>query len=367
MSNSFLFGNLAGTTLAAPISSTATTISVAAGTGALFPQPAAGQYFALRLISASNSTYTEIVYVTAISGDVLTVVRAQESTAPLSFNASDFAKHVLTAGALNSFAQKISVVQVIPETTFYINGATGNDSNNGLTPSTAFATGQGAVNYISQFYASSVTINVAAGTYVIPAGGAFAYITRCLIQNWTFVGSGATTCLINASATGALGFYSQGPKVIASGFGVTTSYFAFNAAINTIFSLYDNNVTLLSGGQAFGSSNGSYMQIYGTWTISGTGSNIFAAVGATIALGYHDVNTTSTLNVNFSSVTITGNNAYANNCGIIIVFAGYVTLSGTVTGSRYTSSTNGVINTNLSGANFFPGTVAGTATTGEYI
>ena len=52
--------------------------------------------------------------------------------------------------------------------TWYVNGATGNDANNGDTPQTAFKTPQAAVNYVSENYNLSqyrATIQLAAGVY----------------------------------------------------------------------------------------------------------------------------------------------------------------------------------------------------------
>jgi len=49
--------------------------------------------------------------------------------------------------------------------TYYVNTATGNDTNNGLTIGTAFKTIQKAIDVIPQIINHTVTINVAAGTY----------------------------------------------------------------------------------------------------------------------------------------------------------------------------------------------------------
>jgi hypothetical protein len=47
---------------------------------------------------------------------------------------------------------------------------------------------------------------------------------------------------------------------------------------------------------------------------------------------------------------------------------GYSVAAGTATGTRYLSGSNSVINTNGGGANFFPGSGAGsTATGGQYL
>lgn len=101
----FLFANNASTTLAAPITNAATSVTLAAGTGALFPNPSAGQQFAVTFVDAATGTKIEIAYCSARSGDVLTVARGQEGTAAQAFIAGDFASNLITAGTANSFLQ----------------------------------------------------------------------------------------------------------------------------------------------------------------------------------------------------------------------------------------------------------------------
>jgi hypothetical protein len=103
----FLFANNARTTLAAPINSVATIITLATGTGGLFPSPGAGEQFALTLNDAATRQIYEIVYVTARSGDTLTVVRGREGTTATSWLAGDFARNFLTAGTAQAFAQYV--------------------------------------------------------------------------------------------------------------------------------------------------------------------------------------------------------------------------------------------------------------------
>lgn len=67
--------------LSSSVSAAATQISVA--NGSKFTNPPAGDYFPLHMI-ASNGSH-EIVHVTAVSGNTLTVERAQEGTDPLVF------------------------------------------------------------------------------------------------------------------------------------------------------------------------------------------------------------------------------------------------------------------------------------------
>ena len=82
--------------LASGISTSDTIIVLTPGTGVLFPTLSTGDYFPATLIKSDGSR--EIVKVTARATDVLTVVRAQESTVALTFNANDKIELRLTAG-----------------------------------------------------------------------------------------------------------------------------------------------------------------------------------------------------------------------------------------------------------------------------
>ena len=101
-----LFANRAQSTVAGPISSTATTLYLAAGTGAAFPLPTnVGDYFCGTFNDQLTQTRTEIVHVTARSGDTLTLQRAQEGTVAQAWSAGDLFGNLVPAGSLTSFVQ----------------------------------------------------------------------------------------------------------------------------------------------------------------------------------------------------------------------------------------------------------------------
>src|ERR1700683_372433 len=103
------FTNNATTTLAANITSAATNLSVVAGTGSLFPAVTTSTpqpYFTATLIKAGVLTTFEVILVTARSGDTFgTIVRAQEGTTALAWNAGDTVALLPTAAGMASFAQ----------------------------------------------------------------------------------------------------------------------------------------------------------------------------------------------------------------------------------------------------------------------
>jgi hypothetical protein len=72
------------------------------GTGALFPAPVSGtSFFKLTLIDAATGQISEIVHVTARTGDTLTIVRAQEGTLARAWSVNDIAANMMTAGTLS--------------------------------------------------------------------------------------------------------------------------------------------------------------------------------------------------------------------------------------------------------------------------
>ena len=100
-----LFANNATTTVVGPIASTDTTVTVASGTGVLFPVPSGSDYFCATFYDAATGTINEIVHVTHNANDVFTIVRAQESTQAKAWNPGDSISALVTAGALKSFIQ----------------------------------------------------------------------------------------------------------------------------------------------------------------------------------------------------------------------------------------------------------------------
>lgn len=94
-----LLSNNAVSRLAGSINTSDVQLSVSAGDGVKFPSPGAGQWFPLTLIRPDGSL--ELVRVTGRNGDVMTVLRGQEGTAPLGFSAGDRAELRVTAGVLN--------------------------------------------------------------------------------------------------------------------------------------------------------------------------------------------------------------------------------------------------------------------------
>lgn len=99
------FSNNATTTTVGLLSSTATTIVVASGTGALFPTLGTGDYFKATLQDTNNNF--EIVKVTARTDDTMTVVRGQDGTVAIPFAANSRFELRVLAGNTQEYLDSI--------------------------------------------------------------------------------------------------------------------------------------------------------------------------------------------------------------------------------------------------------------------
>jgi hypothetical protein len=95
------FTNNGASTLAIGISATATSITVQADSGALFPTLSAGDYFYATLANVANEL--EIVRVTGRSVDTLIVQRGQEGTTARAYSAGARIEARITAAILTAF------------------------------------------------------------------------------------------------------------------------------------------------------------------------------------------------------------------------------------------------------------------------
>lgn len=100
-----LYANNAYSTLASSTTTSATTLTVVNGSS--FPSPVSGKEFFRMTITGSSSpnTVIEIVYVTARSGNTMTVIRGQEGTSGVAWSLNDLCANEATAGTYNQFVQ----------------------------------------------------------------------------------------------------------------------------------------------------------------------------------------------------------------------------------------------------------------------
>ena len=130
-----LFTNNAATTLASSINNSVTSLTVATGTGALFPTLGAGQYFFCTLANTAGTV--EIIKVTARSGDTFsTIIRGQDNTSAVSWNSGDKVELRLVNADLTNFPQ-LDSDNTFAGTQTFSNTITGSISGNAGTATTA--------------------------------------------------------------------------------------------------------------------------------------------------------------------------------------------------------------------------------------
>ena len=165
----FVMANFVNTTLAAPLASGSTSMTLASSSG--LPTLSAGQIMPLTINDAATGLIFEIVYVTAIAGAVLTVEHAQEGTSAQNWNIGDivFCSFTAGTGAVTSI-----VTQIQGDT--YSTAADAGAANAYVgvyTPAiTAYTSGMTvALQAIANSNTGASTFNAGAGVLPIKAAG----------------------------------------------------------------------------------------------------------------------------------------------------------------------------------------------------
>jgi len=267
--------------------------------------------------------------------------------------------------------QKLCRIKLSTTLDLYV-AVTGNDSNNGTSPSTPLRTLQQAVYHIYTYYelaGNTVVVHVGNGTYT---GGASHW--RGINGTIKFVGNEATPslCKIQLAVGGNCFAASNGAVLWVSGFALEATH-----GSNTIPLWSAADVGLWSGigsqlifeKMAFGpmtyahiwAGTGAWVGPPGeftTYTIYG-GANHHIAVSNGAVVSLASIRATVTGNPAFVSYF-----AYADASGFI--WAPYAVFTGAATGTRYGAHNGSLITTLGGGPNFFPGSIAGISTTGYY-
>lgn len=168
------------TTLASGISNSATTMTVATGTGAALlggVTLSAGNIDTFSVAIDPDTQNEEIVFITANSSDTFTIVRGQSGSSAISHSGGAAVKHVFVSEALNAFEAGLN--ETIP-----LNAQTG-------TTYTLAATDAG--DLVTLTNASAITLTVPTNASVPFAIGTQITITRA--------GSGALTVVGDTGVT----------------------------------------------------------------------------------------------------------------------------------------------------------------------
>ena len=120
------------TTLASSISSSATTMTVASGTGSALlggVTLAAGNVDQFTVAIDPDTTNEEIVFITAISSDTFTIVRARAGSSGVTHSAGATVKHVLTSDDLTYFNATLPATLITAKGDLVVGSASGAADN----------------------------------------------------------------------------------------------------------------------------------------------------------------------------------------------------------------------------------------------
>jgi hypothetical protein len=252
--------------------------------------------------------------------------------------------------------------RVVVPFTFYVNGATGNDTtNDGLTPVAPFKTITKAVNAASLYAPgpNAITIKIAAGSYVgftlpfysippIIVEGDTLTPTSVVIDGGTQWAAGCgsyNTLSIRYVKLQATGGQHIGPG--SSGV-VAFQYATINIQAGVTFGKCDLAL-ITSGGQ---------INVGSPFHSNGSASDFFLyAAGGSITCGYLGQGLELFID---APIALAGSFALAMGTTGIIGSTGVIFNGGSgVSGQRYNANYGGWVDTNVGGPNYFPGTVAG--------
>jgi hypothetical protein len=254
--------------------------------------------------------------------------------------------------------------QLIGNQNLYVNASTGNDSNNGTSTATAKRTIGAAVTTAWTFTANSqftVTINVAPGTYNE------AVATPGFIGPATIItgssGNPADVTVQGGNAGSAIQV--SGPNTLTvSNVRVGTTGAGLNGfnVLSGATMITSNTQSIATGGAIFAASSSGTL-VPGAHASIGASAwaYFFAQTGGVIDIP--TVTYTVGANISFSFATV-----HAESGGIVNFPSSSpatFTIGGnTVTGARFTATVNGVILQAGLGANYLPGSAAGSTSSG---
>jgi hypothetical protein len=268
-------------TLAAGINSSATSITLTSGQGARFPTLGAGDYFYATLIDTSNNL--EIVKCTARSTDVLTVVRAQESTTARAYVTGDRIEIRLTAQTFIDAVNEIGPTQVSDEansSTGYFDLPSGTTAQRPGSPNGGMIRHNTTTGYI-EYYDPSTSQWVGVGEFTASGGtvttsGGYKY--HVFSSSGTFtVSQGVKSVEVLTVAGGASGG-SRGSTIGLQGGGGGGAGGVFYSTLSVTTGLY--TVTIGAGGAGVTGitqgNNGSNSQFQGlTAAVGGGGGGAY--------------------------------------------------------------------------------------------
>lgn len=242
--------------------------------------------------------------------------------------------------------------------TYYVNASTGNDSNDGRTTGTAFATVQKAVDVVATINRNGFDLNISV------ADGSYGSIGTKQLSgpgNTKITGNLATPANVRVGSIVVShdGWVFEGMR--PSGSGGQHSLLVSGAA-TTIGTM---SWALNSGGAHMAAGAGGTLFVTGVQRLDNGGATVghmFAADGGSIRQA------SPAPSLVISAAAGFGNFVVATAGQVQMVYSSITGAANVTAGSKFAVSANGVINTQGAGVNYFPGPTAGTTGSGgQYV
>jgi hypothetical protein len=303
------------------------------------------------VLTVDQETVAAAAKTTPVSADLLPLVDSAASNTLKKLSISDLLVYLNIRPRLTA------------NLTLYVR-ADGNDNNNGLTNTSggAFLTIQKAVNVALSYDLNSfnLTIQVGSGTYSAVYVGA----PPVGFGNLSLVGNTTTpSSVVITSSTAHTIQVDNGGRVNVSGFRLTNT----GSNLANILAA-SQSITIINGNMEFGSTTSSGNHIYSVFS-----GNIFLNSNYSIVGGgssHWAADRGGNVMCNSRTITLIGTPAFAGQFAFADINGSMGvsgnTFSGAATGTRYYAQGGGVIQTYGGGANYFPGSVAGSVGTGGY-
>lgn len=316
-------------------------------------------FFTTGTIGGQSATIVEADWLNTVQEELLAILSADAMTPSKTTN-----NQVITA--ILDLMRKNTRQRLTGAFDLYV-ATTGSDTNDGLTPSTPLATLQAAWNYIMARLDcgnNTITVHIADGTYSpvvcqgIPMGGG-----QVVFQGNIAAPANVT---VHSSAAWVSSIYAVASSITVRGLTLSSTGNASShgLACNNSDVTIDQPVIFASctGAQIF-SVGGGMVYIDSNYSISaGATVHLYAQSNGTIGQ-FPNITVTITLagSPNFSSAF-----AASEANGVIFLLPANFHFTGTAVGTRYTAVSGGQISVIGGGANFFPGSIAGTADATTY-
>jgi len=308
-------------------------------------------------------TYGGVTLTNAVTGTGKMVLDTSPTIATASLGSSTATTHSArdnsTKLATTAYVDTATREKLTGNRTYYVR-TDGSDSNNGLadTSGGAFLTVSAALTAAAALDCSTFncTIQVRSGTRTA------AISLPRMIGSGTFTLTGDTStpsnCTLNVTSANAISLRNP-TRWTVTGFKVTTTTSGSGVYV-------DNGGYIVYGNMEFGACQYAQREVgaHGTLECSGP-LTISGGGGFSLLAGAFGKTIHGSITITFSaSVTYSSAYAYCTQGNIVDVGGTFTLGAFTVTGTRYTATQNGVIETFGSGASYFPGTSAGGTSSG---